>query len=271
MKYNLEKMSLLAQGGEADLYEVDEYKILRVVRKNNSAPFENEKIIFPVLIKNNILIPKVYEYIQIGKNQAEVMERINGNTMLDNLMRHPFNIRNQIVQFAKMHQQILSIHGGNNLYSIEEVIEGFRKKPLKVEKEIFDFVIQILRGLPTGDSVCHGDFHPGNILVQGDKKYIIDWSGVHVGNYVSDIAHTYLLMTHVPEIPGQSKILHKIISLAGKYIANLYLKEMHRLLNFDKKEFSKWLVVMTLFRVYFGLPSEQEERKQYLKKQYHKI
>lgn len=268
MQYNLDGLKLLAQGGEADLYEINDCKILRIKRTNSSKPAEMERIIFPILEKHNILVPKVYEYMQIDGRPAEIMERIHGDTMLRYMISHPFRVKDEIKQFAKMHQKILCIHEKSGLYPIEKIIENFEKQPLKVEKEIFDFVMQILEELPNGDFICHGDFHPGNILIENNKRYIIDWSGVHTGNSVSDIAHTYLLMTYTPLVPGQGCLQHKIISFLGRYVAELYRKEMHRLLAFDWTEFDKWLIVMSLYRIYHGLPSEEKKRKKYLTKAY---
>lgn len=268
MQYNVRELNLLAQGGEADLYEIDENKVLRIDRKHSANPFETEKIVFPILEKHGILIPKVYEYVQVDDRQAEIMERINGETMLHYTMSHPLCVKREIKQFAKIHQQILAIREEKELYPIDKFIYHFGDQPMKVEKEIFDFVMQTLKELPKGASVCHGDFHPGNILIEKEQKYIIDWSGAHVGNPVSDIANTYLLMACVPRAPGQGGFQYKILKFAGRYTAKLYLREIHKLIEFDDEEFHKWLIVMSLFRVYHGLPSEQEERKKYLAEAY---
>lgn len=42
--------------------------------------------------------------------------------------------------------------------------------------------------LPTvGKCLCHGDFHPGNILVEGGKPVVIDWEYASVGDRFDDI------------------------------------------------------------------------------------
>lgn len=266
----LTELNLIAQGGEADLYAIDEEKILRVARGSAQNSFETEKVVFPILAEHHILVPEIYSFIQIENRPAEVMERINGETLLSHILSSPFSAGSKIKEFAKLHQQILAIHEKESLCPIERIFEDFTGRPRKIETETFNFVLGLLQELPKGDSVCHGDFHPGNILIQNDRNYVIDWSGAHVGNPLSDIAHTYLLMTHVPKTPGQSKLQHKIVKLAGRYIAKLYLREIHKLVKFDYEEFDNWLIVMSLFRLYCGLPSEQEERKKYLRKAYKK-
>lgn len=36
--------------------------------------------------------------------------------------------------------------------------------------------------------VCHGDFHPENVLTDGEKLYICDWQGINIGKCVGDIS-----------------------------------------------------------------------------------
>ena len=42
-------------------------------------------------------------------------------------------------------------------------------------------------------SLCHGDFHPLNILYDGQKHWIIDWVDATAGNPLADACRTYLI------------------------------------------------------------------------------
>jgi aminoglycoside phosphotransferase (APT) family kinase protein len=45
-------------------------------------------------------------------------------------------------------------------------------------------------------SLCHGDFHPLNILVQGEKvSAVLDWSGFAVGDPMMDVAFTDIILS----------------------------------------------------------------------------
>lgn len=43
------------------------------------------------------------------------------------------------------------------------------------------------------DNLCHGDFHPHNILYDGCKHWIIDWVDATAGNPFADACRTYLI------------------------------------------------------------------------------
>jgi tRNA A-37 threonylcarbamoyl transferase component Bud32 len=49
-----------------------------------------------------------------------------------------------------------------------------------------------LEGLPDGDRIFHGDFHPGNVLVHDDRWLIIDWANAHRAPPVADVACSVL-------------------------------------------------------------------------------
>jgi Ser/Thr protein kinase RdoA (MazF antagonist) len=55
--------------------------------------------------------------------------------------------------------------------------------------------------MPDGDRLCHGDFHPMNILGEASQPAIIDWPDACRGNAAADVCRSYLLMKfHAAEI-----------------------------------------------------------------------
>lgn len=229
---------------------------------------KTEKQLFPILAEYHINVPTVYEYIEREGLLAQVMQKVIGNTMIEQIQQHPFKLVQEIKGFARMHAQLLNIQSNRELNSIKTIFSYFISKPPYLDNKLIDFASKIMKQLPINNCICHGDFHPGNILIQDNSYYIIDWSGAYRSDFVSDIAHTYLLMTHVPKIPGQSHMQHAIISFMGSYMAKIYLKEILKLKEFNLADFSNWTVIMSLLRVYYGMPSERPARINYLNKCY---
>jgi len=55
--------------------------------------------------------------------------------------------------------------------------------------------------MPDGDRLCHGDFHPMNILGEASQPVIIDWPDARRGDPAADVCRSYLLMKfHAAEI-----------------------------------------------------------------------
>ena len=58
-----------------------------------------------------------------------------------------------------------------------------------------------LAELADGDRLCHGDFHPWNILGPLDSAMVVDWLDASRGNPASDVCRSYVLMKHAaPEL-----------------------------------------------------------------------
>lgn len=270
MNVDLQKLTLLARGGEADIYAVGEDRVLRVSRKACApAVLAAEQALYRMLESQNLPIPKVYERGEVAGMQAEIQERIPGGSLLDHWLAHPLCVKEQLPQFARLHARICSLRVDDGLLpSLEDKIAYLRTQPLQVEPEVFAFAMRRAQALPSGDALCHGDFHPGNILQKGEKFYIIDWSGAYRGNPVSDIAHTLLLMEHAPRTPGQSEAEHERLVHLAKQIAVGYLQEMRVQMPLDEEELEGWRIVLSLCRLYWGLPSEKDERRRYLRQAY---
>jgi len=64
-----------------------------------------------------------------------------------------------------------------------------------LEDEIKNQIFTLLDKLDDGTlQLCHGDFHPLNVLFDGKKHWIIDWVDATAGNPLADACRTYILL-----------------------------------------------------------------------------
>ena len=78
------------------------------------------------------------------------------------------------------------------------IIGENEKLPLKLRQA----VLNVLEGLPDGEQLCHGDFHPGNILVTARGAVIIDWMTASRGTAAGDVARTAIILEAAQPPPG---------------------------------------------------------------------
>jgi hypothetical protein len=126
-------------------------------------------------------------------------------------------------------------------------------------------VLRILAELPRENRICHGDFHPGNIIISNNKYYVIDWFGTTSGDILSDIAHTYLILRNTPKLPGISRVQNVMIGCFASMLSKTYLTSCDKLCTIDYSNFSKWLVVRAAERVVYGMPTEKEALIKFIK------
>lgn len=102
-------------------------------------------------------------------------------------------------------------------------------------------LIERLDALPDGDALCHGDFHPFNVMVDGDRLGVIDWLDATSGPAVADVGRTYLLA------------LHNLPELAEPYLrARLHGAE------FGRPDIAAWLPVLAGARLAENVPAETD-------------
>lgn len=262
----LSKLKLLAQGGQAEIYELDEGKVIRVLRKAEGEEYlKIEMSIMKSLKEKGKAVPKVYEYLKIDGRPSIIMEKIDGDTMLAGVRKKPLQLLKQAEKLAKLHLEVADSAEGLGMLSINDRAAYLIPKAQMLDHELRKFVLSILAELPRGNDICHGDFHPGNIMITNGQYYVIDWYGATCGEKLSDIAHTYLLLRNTPKVPGISNFQGFIIGCSGSIISRRYLSTCEKLYPFDWSMFSKWMVIRAAERVYYGMPTEKESLVRFIK------
>ena len=90
--------------------------------------------------------------------------------------------------------------------------------------------------------VCHGDFHPLNVMVDGDDASVIDWTDAGLGPREADVARTALLF-HVARIAASSPIERQALRLAGPWLSKRYLRTYRAGAPLDEERMRVWEVL----------------------------
>ena len=65
---------------------------------------------------------------------------------------------------------------------------------------------------PAPDVICHGDLHPFNLLADGDRVTVLDWSTALLAPRAYDVAFTSLLLSEPPlRVPGWERPAIRVI------------------------------------------------------------
>ena len=74
---------------------------------------------------------------------------------------------------------------------------------------------------PTADVICHGDLHPFNLLADGSRVTVLDWSNALLAPRAYDVGYTTLLLREPPmRVPGWQRPLLRGFgrSLARRFV-----------------------------------------------------
>jgi aminoglycoside phosphotransferase (APT) family kinase protein len=119
-----------------------------------------------------------------------------------------------------------------------------------------DFALRVLDRLPDGDRLCHGDFHPGNVLLGENRSAVIDWPNATRGVPEADHARTLLLLRWADPLPDTSLRARVLIatgrSLLTRRYARVYRRGAPPLRHVDS-----WLLAQAAARLSEGIEVER--------------
>ena len=77
---------------------------------------------------------------------------------------------------------------------------------------------------PAPEVICHGDLHPFNLLADGDRVTVLDWSTALLAPRAYDVAFTSLLLSEPPlRVPGwQRPLVHAFGALLARRFVRGY-------------------------------------------------
>lgn len=218
-------LELIGKGNTASVYKYDANKIVKLFVKGydeKSIVSESKKaILFTSLVKNSA---KCYGLVEIDDQLGIVYDYINGQSLLDYYYATQDGVF-LLNTLVNMHKEILQ-------KKCEEAMSYKDFLMYHCEDEITRKKIE---ALPDESYLCHGDFHPGNIMIDKDRNYyVIDFNNVVKGPKEYDVARAYFLIKGGLEKPTELQEL----------MANLYLEVMGYTMN----DINKYLDVLRTCR-----------------------
>ena len=79
---------------------------------------------------------------------------------------------------------------------------------------------------PAPDVICHGDLHPFNLLADGDRVTVLDWSTALLAPRAHDVGFTSLLLSEPPlRVPGWQR---PVVRIFGRVLARRFVRGYQR-------------------------------------------
>jgi len=264
MNMSLHNLEQIAQGGQSKIYNYDNDNILRVPQRE--LDYKRVKYEYEVykLIQEYLDVPHVKELIEIDNKPCIIMEKILGIDLVKELQVKPYKLFSLPGKLAQLHTSIFQVSISDKLSTNHENAHYCIKNSKLLSDEQKRKLQNILENLDKGSSLCHGDFHPGNIIISKGKNFIIDWSSASSGSIYFDIAHTYLLMINTPKTPNIDDNTYKLQKVITKYIGVHYLKKICKLNNIDSKTLWPYFLIKIAERTFYGIENEKQILMDYI-------
>ena len=214
---------IIGQGGNGTVYRLDEDKIVKVYRPGVSIEkIEKERIAAKTALINGIPCVIAYDVVKCGESYGIVFEMLRSDTLAHAMKNAPEKFEEYVEKYVALAKEL---HGADledgAFPKIKDILHSRVPNLAKwCTQEELKLIDSLIDELPNGTSLIHGDFHPGNIMIQNGELLLIDMPEVSVGAKIWDIAAIYRDMISAPQNPDDStvKLLENSIGMPKELI-----------------------------------------------------
>lgn len=214
---------LIGMGNTASVYEWEKDKVIKIFHSGYPKEAIEKEFNNAMLIRNmNFPKTKAFEMISHEGKDCIIYDMVKGESLLEWSMKTG-NVKKCSEYMAKLHKAILS-NKVSDIPNYKEFLKSHIPNILSADVNKKEKISQMIDQLPDGDVLCHGDFHPGNIIILEENSTVIDFMNVCRGNFLYDVARTVFLVEYTPvemEIDNREHILQLKKTLADKYLMEM--------------------------------------------------
>lgn len=250
---------VIAFGRTAEIYAYGDEHILKLFRPGMpEVAIQEEYQVSKIVFDSGIATPQPIKLIHDNDRMGIVYQRIVGSTMLKSFTRKPWAIPKEASRMATLHAAIHEKTVHDLPSQRGRLIDRIQHAPLLTQEEK-EKILTLLHQLPEDTKLCHGDFHPDNIIV-GQREWIIDWMTGMAGNPAGDVARTLLLL-QLGTMPERTpRIIVNLFSRIRKQMVKEYMKEYTRVTNLSELEINQWLVPVAAARLSEWIPDNEKQK-----------
>jgi aminoglycoside phosphotransferase (APT) family kinase protein len=201
--------------------------------------------------KAGLPAPAVGGVVEADGRRGIIFERVEGPSVLAEWKSKPWLLVRSARQLAELHAAIHALPGAG-LPAYRERLEGSIRATQALPAHLKDAALSALARLPDGDALCHGDFHPDNVIMTARGLIIIDWMTAVRGNPLADVARTSLLLRLGALPPGTRGVW--LIEMARQLYHAVYLRRYLQLHPALREDIAAWQMPVAAARLVENVP-----------------
>jgi len=251
-------LRLIGKGRLAEVFAWGDTQVLKLFAAGRDvAAIEAEARVSQIVHEAGVETPGTHGVIEVEGRHGIIYDRALGTSMLGLLSAKPWKLIAFGRTLADLH---ISIHQCclDNLPAQREQLESLLERA-ELPAAQRDLALARLRELPEGTAVCHGDFHPDNVLINGDAATIIDWTTACIGNPVADYALTSLILQLGAPPPTSSLWTRVAIPVGRTLFYRYYASRYRQMRHLSPKDVQPWMLPIAVARLGYDIPSERDQ------------
>lgn len=196
----------VGEGAGSEVYEWGDDQVVKLFKAGESwSTAQYETWATRTIQNSGAPAPEVLGVVMVDERIGIILPRYHGPNLLNLLIEGKVTPESAGEVMGKIHY---SLHEPE--YKV--AIRTFRDWVLGdlshlggrgVPEDVLNKVREVLMTLPEGDTLCHADLHPANVIMTADGPKIVDWINALQGNRWVDISRLHITLS-VYLISGES-------------------------------------------------------------------
>jgi Ser/Thr protein kinase RdoA (MazF antagonist) len=251
----------LDEGRTAEIFAWDEGRVLKLYRAEFPREWADwEAKITRAISEAGVPAPQIFEALDVEERRGIVMERVTGPSLFADLIANVFNVVKHAHLLAELHAQMHEC----TVPDLPSQHESLRQRiqEANVSPAIQTAALQQLDRLPEGTALCHGDFHPGNVMLTTNGPRILDWPTAMSGNPVGDVARTSLILRLLEPSPEMS--IPWALRLVRDIFHATYLRRYRQIRLVSREAIEAWLLPVAVARTLENVAYEHDNLPRFI-------
>ena len=253
-----EGLPRLGSGREAEIFAWSDSEVVKLYRDALHRPWaEHERAAMQAARAAGGPVPAAGDIVELNGRPGLVMERADGPDMLSDIERRPWRVFTYGAVMARAHA---ALHRAQAPASLEPLRERLRRhiETRGVPPTLRVMAVEALAPLPDGDRLCHGDFHPGNLIMTAGGPRVIDWPNAARGDPAGDIARTLMTLRLGEVPPGTPAYIRVLAGIGRDALIRGYRTTCYRQSAVDPGDVHAWMLPVAIHRLTEGIVEERE-------------
>lgn len=199
---------VVGEGFTSTIYALDEHRVAKVYKPGT--PFGKVRQEFELTrAVNDSGVPSVraFELVRVGDAFGVVMERLASTTLGAAMCAHRERLDEYMEKYVVLSKKLHGAVAPSG--KVPSVCATWLDYVWRLKRwctsEEMALIHELVRAMPDGATLVHGDLHPGNIMLREDELVLIDLPGLSRGTPLVDLAITYRGLVMGPKSPGIKK------------------------------------------------------------------
>jgi hypothetical protein len=232
---------LLAAGNVAEVFEWGPLRVLKLYRSIAAKPSVFREAGNHAAVEAlGLPVTAVWSVQQINGRWGIVFDRVRGSSFAEQMRGDPTALPRYLEILARLQTRIHA-HQAREFRSFKVRLAARIARAKLLDEPRKQLLLGRLSDVPEGDRLCHGDFHPVNVLGDASQPFVIDWPDASCGDPAADVCRSYLLLR-----------------LYAQDIAEPYLDAYRRIANVQQGKILDWLPYVAAARLAEDAPDDLE-------------